>query len=162
MRRKYSEICLLEHDGSSFVAEFTNTLYARRRVNGQFTVFAWGWNPEWSARGCWVKNIKTPEEFVQGCLDVLDSVDLGGMGLYELFHEGLPDLKKLDAEFAEKVRQYLLEEHGEEYFEESDRDSELTTRTYKVGRVTVTELSPQDAIAEYGASMSFVGGPFTR
>jgi len=82
--------------------------------------------------------------------------------LYELFHEGLPRLKELDSEFAEKVRQYLIEEHGEKYFEESDRDSEISTRTYKVGRLTVTELSPQDAIAEFGASISFVGGPFTR
>ena len=99
---------------------------------------------------------------MQGCLDVFDSVDLGEKGIYELFHEGLPRLRELDAEFAEKVKHYLIEEHGEEYFEESERDSEISTRTYKVGRLTVTELSPQDAIAEFGASISFVGGPFTR
>ena len=170
--RKFQEIVLFSYDGdNAFSGEYLNSINVRRRVNGMLTVYLECWNLEFTARECWTKNIRSPERFVKGYQDCLDfGVELGDIGIYELFHKGLSRLRKLDAGFAEKVKQYLFDKYGEDHFgvceeeepEEASGTPDTSGKKTQKSYLTVRRLTPLEAVRKFGNSLVFVGGPANR
>ena len=123
---KVTELGLFTHEGfNPYTDEYTNILWGRRRANGMFTLWVHYYGIDASGRACWQKNIKTPEEFVVGCLTCFDFVNFNYACEDQIYEDVLPVLKKLDEKFAEEVRAYLEKKYYPDGFPEGDEEVQL-------------------------------------
>jgi len=114
------EICLLEWETTNSAGgEFSFEVRARKRTNGLFTIYVW-WThnfrfeegiPITTERTRWHKNIKSPQQFIEGlddCIDHLRDFNFEGTAIDEhVIERFMPELLELDENFTQLVRAYL-------------------------------------------------------
>jgi len=134
--------------------EYTNTICFSKESDSSFKMWIWAENIDSITAECDSGEFTSPDDFMANLGVCLDFVDFGDYCEYEMFNEGLPKLKKLDAKFAKQLKDYLLDQHGKEYFEEATDETPKES-----GRGTFRKLTNQEALREYGASFSSISTP---
>ena len=146
-------LVLLCHEGNNPLSgEYSNLIRIRKRSNGMFTLWVQVQSSGHSLQDCWQKNIRTPRGFVEAAQSCLEFCDFGEVGIVALAASAMPVLRKLDERFANCLGDFLREENDDRLL--SDSSSKAVTRVVRKGRHSLTFLSKEDALKEYGQSLT--------